>query len=206
MRYENTSNVFGPRLTHDFPHPKRNYQEIIPPITKRQSQNSFNSLQISRQSISPSLPSNQQQAERSSLSATSFHAMETASGQQPTSGRFLEKNDEEKKKDVKGANKKKIKKQLNKFIDSICFNFLALILTIFVLFGSDFEILFSDASSGLGFDIGRIITMTVFIVEVLISSFSKKNYVASFFFFLDIFSTLTIILDLNWIKNDLSVE
>lgn len=211
MQRDSLTDVFGPKLALPFisPHPKQNNQEMILPVTQRVSQHSINSPQFSRPSLSPSLPSNQQQAERSSLSAISFLAMETSSRQNlPTdiTGKLIRKKTKDKNKNHKQKNQRKMHKKFNKFIDSIGFNLCTLFLTIFALFGSDFEILLFESNSTLGFDIVRIITMVIFLFEVLISSFSKKNYVGSFFFILDLLSTLTMLLDLSWVKNELALE
>lgn len=207
MQKDSIRDAFGPKLPFPLisPHPKQNFQEITLAVTQR---NSINSVQLSRPSLSPSAHSNRQQVERSSLSAVSLLALETTSRQNiqiDTTQKKLKLNTNVGKK-YKKNHEKKIKKKLNKFIDSIGFNLCTLFLTIFALFGSDFEILFSDSSSALGFDIGRIITMFIFLFEIIASSFAKKKYVGSFFFILDLLSTLTMLLDLSWIKNELAIE
>ena len=46
--------------------------------------------------------------------------------------------------------------------------------------------------------------MTLFSIEIILSVLCKKNYFLSFFFWLDILSTITLVFDLGWVNKHFS--
>lgn len=56
-------------------------------------------------------------------------------------------------------------------------------------------------SADLGFDIVSLITISMFSIEIILSIIYKKDYICSFFFWLDLLSTLSMVLDVNLISN-----
>lgn len=52
-------------------------------------------------------------------------------------------------------------------------------------------------SADIGFDIVTIIVLSTFALEIIMSMIEKKGYNFSFFFWLDILSTCSMILDIN---------
>jgi hypothetical protein len=53
------------------------------------------------------------------------------------------------------------------------------------------------------FDVITTIALVLFTVEVILSSISKPNYICGFFFFLDVISTLSLIMDIQVVNNAL---
>jgi hypothetical protein len=75
------------------------------------------------------------------------------------------------------------------------------LVTIYALFFDDIRILFfPKATDDVFFGI-TLIGMICFAIEIILASFAKEDYILSFFFYLDIVSTLSMIPDCGWIWN-----
>lgn len=77
------------------------------------------------------------------------------------------------------------------------------IITLYALFGDDIRILVTNASGDPVFWVFNIIAMFAFTVEILISSIVKKDYWLGFFFWLDVISTLSLVLDIGWVNQEI---
>lgn len=53
----------------------------------------------------------------------------------------------------------------------------------------------------MGFDVLSLVVMVIFLVEIVLSTLVIDDYFLSFFFFLDIVSTVSIIFDVNFISD-----
>lgn len=73
-------------------------------------------------------------------------------------------------------------------------------LTILSLFLEDIRIIFLSIESDPAVDIVNIVLIVVFSLEILLS-LSVPGYMFSFFFFLDILSTISIIMDISMVTN-----
>lgn len=87
--------------------------------------------------------------------------------------------------------------------ESPWFSGLTTVLTIYALFGDDIRLLFTDKPSDEIFDMITIVSMVIFGIEILVCSIGKNEYFLGFFFFLDVISTLTLLLDVTTIAEDL---
>lgn len=99
---------------------------------------------------------------------------------------------EEKKKNSKVL-------KLEKLLDSYFFQIVITLMILYALFGTDFKFLSFSIENDVGFDIITIIAFVLFKMEIILSIFVKKDYLFSFFFWLDIISTMTLVLDLSWV-------
>ena len=91
-------------------------------------------------------------------------------------------------------------------MESSFFNVVITTLTIYALFGDDIRVAAFDKYADIGFDVVNIIALaciitiinlfTAFSIEILLSVFVKKDYFLSFFFWLDVISTISLILDI----------
>lgn len=75
------------------------------------------------------------------------------------------------------------------------------LLTVYCLFGDDVRTAFVDKSYDFVFTIISIICIFFFGLEIAASIVVKPNYYLSFFFWLDLVSAVSILLDLVWIQN-----
>ena len=60
-----------------------------------------------------------------------------------------------------------------------------------------------DVHGDIYFDIVTIISLIAFTFEIIITVIVKEGYLWIFFFFLDIISTISLILDINIVTNEL---
>lgn len=74
-------------------------------------------------------------------------------------------------------------------------------ITIYALFGDDIRVLSFNKNDDVYFDIITIVALLAFTAEISLSVLAKPGYKLSFFFWLDILSTLSLILDIQWISN-----
>jgi ABC-type multidrug transport system fused ATPase/permease subunit len=77
------------------------------------------------------------------------------------------------------------------------------IITLWALFGDDIRILVSNAQKDDTFYILTLICFAIFIIEISMSCYAKDDYLNSFFFYLDLVSTVTLLLDVGWISDSI---
>jgi class 3 adenylate cyclase len=77
------------------------------------------------------------------------------------------------------------------------FSLFTMLLTIYALIGDDFKVLLWEQPADFVFNIITILVIVVFCIEIVVSSIGKDGYFGSFFFHLDIISTITLLLDLD---------
>ncbi|CDJ35924.1 adenylyl cyclase, putative [Eimeria mitis] len=71
--------------------------------------------------------------------------------------------------------------------------------TIYALFGNDLKLWATSVTADLPFDIVAILCLVIFTLEIFVSCVGKENYTWHTFFWFDLISTGTLILDLSWI-------
>lgn len=54
-----------------------------------------------------------------------------------------------------------------------------------------------DGSADLAFDIVHIILLLIFLIELILSCYSLSDYAFSFYFFLDLISSLSLLFDVS---------
>ncbi|EGR34816.1 hypothetical protein IMG5_001570 [Ichthyophthirius multifiliis] len=77
------------------------------------------------------------------------------------------------------------------------------IITLYALFGDDIRVLVTDKNGDKIFWILNIICMCVFFIEIILACFAKPDYFNSFFFYLDLISTVSLIFDIGWISDSI---
>jgi len=93
--------------------------------------------------------------------------------------------------------------QLKQFLDSTPTIIVISLATLFALFGDDIKSISLPVAYDFGFDIGKSICMGLFLIEIILSCIAKNDYVNSFFFWLDLVSTISLIQDIHFIINPL---
>lgn len=78
-----------------------------------------------------------------------------------------------------------------------------LIVTFYSLFADDYRTLTSKQEMDIFYDVFVIICMAIFSIEIFISCFFKGGYFNSYYFYLDIISTASLILDFSPVRNAL---
>ena len=77
------------------------------------------------------------------------------------------------------------------------------IITIYSLFGSDVNALAFNVNADSTFWILSSISLGMFTIEIILASISKEDYFLSFYFWLDLVSTVSLITDIGWIMNSM---
>ena len=90
---------------------------------------------------------------------------------------------------------------MNKLLENSIFNILVGFLTIIALFAADFNYAIFTMEADNYFDGIFILCIVIFLIEIIASIFAKYGYVFTFFFYLDILSILTILLDLSVVNS-----
>ena len=72
-----------------------------------------------------------------------------------------------------------------------------LLITIYALIGDDIRLMAAGKDSDIVFTWFNVLTLTLFSVELTLSCIGVKGYFGSFFFWLDLISTISIILDIE---------
>lgn len=105
---------------------------------------------------------------------------------------------EEENTDQISKQKKTIKKKVEEFLNNSTLTILMSIITIWVLFADDIRMLATSMESDDTFTILNIVFMSLFFIEYLISCYALPNYLFSFFFWLDLISVISMVLDIQW--------
>lgn len=81
-----------------------------------------------------------------------------------------------------------------------------LIATLYALFGDDIRVAFFSRSHDTAFDVITLIIMILFAFEIVINSAVDSRYLLSFYFWLDLIATCSLIMDISWIWNGIVGE
>ena len=70
------------------------------------------------------------------------------------------------------------------------------LVTFYALFANDFDILLFDPKHDYIFNLLSTVTFGIFSLEVILSCYARDNYVFTFFFWLDVISTLSLLMEI----------
>lgn len=83
-------------------------------------------------------------------------------------------------------------------MDNIYFTIFMTLWTLYTLFGDDIRMLGTTKKSDPVFYSLTIIAMIFFFLEIVLSCLAKKDYIFGFYFWMDIVSTISMIMDIGW--------
>jgi len=92
---------------------------------------------------------------------------------------------------------------LRGILDSKYWNIVIAVCILYALFAQDICVAFFTRKADLGFDVVSLMTIITFSIEILLTSYAKKEYIGSFFMVLDVISTLSIFLDIDFLTGSL---
>ena len=75
------------------------------------------------------------------------------------------------------------------------------LITIYALFGDDVKLAFFPKSADETFNLITSIALGLFIIEITINALTQENYFNSFYFWLDVISTISLVTDITWAWN-----
>lgn len=84
------------------------------------------------------------------------------------------------------------------FLESTNFTIFISLVTLLALFGDDIRILVVDVSGDKYFYGATVVCLVIFSIEILLSCIVKKDYLFTFFFYLDLVSTASLLFDIGW--------
>ena len=93
--------------------------------------------------------------------------------------------------------------KLNKFMQHWVISIIIVILTVFVLFVEDFRLAFSSKSADDAFSSIICFIFAVYTIEIILNTLSEDKYLLSFYFCLDIISTVSLLLDMRFIMDEI---
>lgn len=97
----------------------------------------------------------------------------------------------------------RMKKGIRRIMEHIYFEIGINCLVIYALYADDFRTIFAPKESDIIFDVMTVICMIGFISDILGSVMVKVGYLNSFFFYLDILSTLTLFFDITYVYEEM---
>ena len=105
--------------------------------------------------------------------------------------------DEQKKKlkQLKPMWKVKMSKVMNHWIITLIMT----LITLYALFGDDIKIVCFTRSEDTTFNYLTTAVLVLFTLELVLNALSQDNYFNSFYFWLDVISTLSLITDISWV-------
>ncbi len=93
------------------------------------------------------------------------------------------------------------KKRIAKFLDSAPVLIFMSILTVYALFAADVQAAWCRVNIDYGFNVLQCILIGIFLLEWIFNIISKIDYTWSFFFWLDLVATISLLQDLDWVIN-----
>ena len=79
------------------------------------------------------------------------------------------------------------------------------LITLYALIGDDLRLWVTTKEADIYFNVGFVIALVLFTLEILLNSMVVEDFKYSFFFWLDIIATLSLIPDIPWIMHYLAV-
>jgi hypothetical protein len=106
-----------------------------------------------------------------------------------------------KKKNKKGGEEDEspVRTRVREFIEGKYITILMSLTTLFALFGDDLRLWFTNKSADLYFYSALSLSFVLFATEILINSCVVDGFKYSFFFWLDIIATFSLIPDIIWV-------
>ena len=99
----------------------------------------------------------------------------------------------------------KDKKLMHRFIDHPKVQLMILVVTLYSLFADDYRVLTGRKGLDIVYDVFVMLCLAIFSIEIVIAAIWKPLYSNSYYFYLDIISTASLILDFSPVNNALIV-
>ena len=71
------------------------------------------------------------------------------------------------------------------------------VLVVYALFADDIRLVVTSKPADFLFDVVTVIALIVFLTDLIAASFGKEDYWLSFFFYMDLVATLSLVLDIS---------
>jgi len=114
------------------------------------------------------------------------------------SGRDLGSSSRKKNDDSFKGKLASVKKSFESFLDHPFTQIFMTLITLFALLGDDIKLLVFSKSADDAFTWLTTFSLFFFLIELILASVGKKDYFNSFFYWLDLLSTLSLVTDIPW--------
>lgn len=94
---------------------------------------------------------------------------------------------------------------MSEFVEGKVVTIVMSIVTLFALVGDDIRLWTTDKPADLAFNTGLMISFILFTTEILLNTVVIDEFKYSFFFWLDIIATLSVVIDIPWITDPLNL-
>ena len=207
------STVFGPkvssvlnRLSLDFNYKPPNHSDSMESHKSKEQRVSFEVSNISKNlKIANGRNSRNSNSNSLNCSKNNVH-IDTSDAQYSENDSFRNFAMVGKENKLAASSGEFFSRKYERYLDNIYFNLFITLITIYALFGNDFQAACFTRHSDIYFDIFSLISMGVFFIEIILSFFLKKGYRFSFFFWLDIISTLSLLFEISWLQDALYLK
>jgi len=88
------------------------------------------------------------------------------------------------------------------FLDSWWYSVFMTLITIYALFFDDLRVIIFSSNEDDIFYFVTCLCFLIFSLEIVVSYLTNPNYAFSFFFWLDLFSTISLITDIGWVMEE----
>eukprot|EP00450_Noctiluca_scintillans_P007055 CAMPEP_0194486964 /NCGR_PEP_ID=MMETSP0253-20130528/7420_1 /TAXON_ID=2966 /ORGANISM="Noctiluca scintillans" /LENGTH=927 /DNA_ID=CAMNT_0039327117 /DNA_START=21 /DNA_END=2804 /DNA_ORIENTATION=+ len=103
------------------------------------------------------------------------------------------------KRDLRKRGTSVWKRTALRIVDSTCMVVLTTLLTIYALIGDDLRKRFTNKPADDYFNAGTLVCIVIFSLDIFLSVIGKDDYFMGFFFWLDLISTASLVLDLTFV-------
>ena len=98
-------------------------------------------------------------------------------------------------------NDSKIKNKMRDFAEGKFVTIIMSIVTIFALVGDDIRLWLTNKDADSTFNSGLLLSFIMFTSEIMLNTVAIDEFKYSFFFWLDIIATLSVLIDIEWITD-----
>lgn len=95
------------------------------------------------------------------------------------------------------------KYKTQKFMLGVPFTVFMLLLTLWALFGTDIQAMVAPKSADGTYEIVSILLFVIFMLELIVNSVTQEKYFGSFFFWLDLVAAVSMLLDVELVRDEL---
>jgi len=92
------------------------------------------------------------------------------------------------------------KYRTQKIVQGGPFTMVMLVLTIWALFGEDLKVRYAEQSADSSFEVFAVVLFIIFMMELVVNSLTQDGYFGSFFWWLDLIAALSMLLDVEVIR------
>lgn len=99
-----------------------------------------------------------------------------------------------------------MKENIKNIVENKYFNILVTFISIYSLYADDFKTLFVSNTYDTLFSSIMILIILIFMIEIILTTIVDENYLCDLYFYVDVISTISLLLDVHWIYAEMNAE